>query len=195
MKAYPLSRVVLFFAIVAGGIGLDLATKSWAFARLGMPGAQGKPEWVLGKTVGLETSLNEGALFGLGQGMVPVFACLSLAAAAAVLVWLFWGKAICDRLLAFSLAAVLAGILGNLYDRMGMAGLTWNYANDLHDFGDPVYAVRDWVLVMIGPWHWPNFNIADSMLVGGAILLMLHAFFVSPKQPEQIQKPDAEPSP
>jgi signal peptidase II len=42
--------------------------------------------------------------------------------------------------------------------------------------GDPVHAVRDWILVMIGSFHWPNFNLADSMLVCGAILLVWHAF-------------------
>jgi len=39
-----------------------------------------------------------------------------------------------------------------------------------------VHAVRDWILVMIGNWPWPNFNIADSLLVCGAGLLLWHAF-------------------
>jgi len=35
--------------------------------------------------------------------------------------------------------------------------------------------VRDWILVMIGPYPWPNFNLADAMLVCGAALLAWHA--------------------
>ena len=46
----------------------------------------------------------------------------------------------------------------------------------MHTPGDPVYAVRDWIHVMIGTWPWPTFNIADSLLVCGAILLVWHAF-------------------
>jgi lipoprotein signal peptidase len=40
-----------------------------------------------------------------------------------------------------------------------------------------VYAVRDWLLVMIGSYHWPNFNLADSYLVAGVILLGIYVFF------------------
>jgi len=40
-----------------------------------------------------------------------------------------------------------------------------------------VYGVRDWALVRSGPWQWPNFNFADSLLVCGALLLVWHSFF------------------
>lgn len=80
-----------------------------------------------------------------------------------------------------ALGCVTAGILGNLYDRLGLPGLKWNYAEPpLHEVGDPVYAVRDWILVMIGPYGWPNFNIADSLLVCGAAMLVWHAFWAKP---------------
>jgi signal peptidase II len=69
---------------------------------------------------------------------------------------------------------------------LGLPGLEWNYASKLHEIGDPVYAVRDWILVMIGRWPWPTFNIADSMLVCGAILLVWHAFRHNPdRQPSK----------
>ena len=45
-----------------------------------------------------------------------------------------------------------------------------------HALGDPVFAVRDWILVMLGSYPWPTFNIADSMLVCGAILMVWQAF-------------------
>jgi signal peptidase II len=71
----------------------------------------------------------------------------------------------------------MAGVLGNLYDRLGFPGLRWNEARDLHKIGEPVFAVRDWILVMLGTRPWPNFNIADSLLVCGAMLLVWHALF------------------
>ena len=79
-----------------------------------------------------------------------------------------------------SLAMILGGALGNLYDRLGLHHLIWNYPGELHEVGQPVYAVRDWILVMIGDWPWPNFNIADSMLVVGVSLLFI-ATILCPK--------------
>ena len=40
-----------------------------------------------------------------------------------------------------------------------------------------MYAVQDRILVMIGSSHWPNFNIADSLLVCETILIVLYTFF------------------
>jgi len=172
----PPSRYAIFFSLALFGWLLDLATKHWIFDRLGMPGE--KPtEWLWEGVFGFQTSLNEGALFGMGQGRVMVFAVLSILVVPVILYWLFVARAAGDLLLTIALGLVTAGILGNLYDRLGLPGLVWNYATELHNVGDPVYAVRDWIRVMIGSFHWPNFNVADSMLVCGAILLVWHAFW------------------
>ncbi|MCL4191410.1 MAG: signal peptidase II [Thermoguttaceae bacterium] len=175
MKAVPLSRYLLYFSLAILGGLLDLTTKHLVFDWLGMPGER-PVWWLIDGVVGFQTSLNEGALFGLGQGMAIIFSLLSIAAAAAILVWLFGCGAARDRLLTTALGLISAGILGNLYDRLGMHRLVWNYANRLHEVGEPVHAVRDWILVMIGSWPWPTFNLADSMLVCGAALLVWHAF-------------------
>jgi signal peptidase II len=173
MKAVPAKRYVVFFSIAICGCLFDLATKSWIFNWLGTP--PGPTWWIWEDVCGFQTSLNEGGLFGMGQGMVVVFSALSVVAAVAILVWLFIAGAARDLLLTVALGLVTAGIFGNLYDRLGLPGLKWTVASSLHDVGDPVYAVRDWILVMIGDWPWPNFNLADSFLVCGAILLFWHA--------------------
>lgn len=171
----PAGRYVVFFSLAVFGCLLDLATKQWVFDWLDLPGE--KPTWWLWEDVfGFQTSLNEGALFGMGQGWVMVFALLSILVVPGILYWLFVARAAGDLLLTIALGLVTAGILGNLYDRLGLPGLAWNYPNELHAVGDPVYAVRDWIRLMIGSFHWPNFNVADSMLVCGAILLVWHAF-------------------
>ena len=180
--AVPANRYVLFFTIAGAGCLADLATKSWTFALLGQPPSQ--TLWIIDGVFGFQTSLNQGALFGMGQGFVVFFAVMSILAAVGIMVWLFLAGAAGDLPLTIALGMVTAGILGNLYDRLGFPGLEWNYANKLHEIGDPVYAVRDWILVMIGRWPWPTFNIADSMLVCGAILLVWHAFRHDPgRQP------------
>ena len=186
MKKVPANRYVVFFAIMLLGCLLDLWSKSYLFSWLGMPG--GPKYWIIDGIFGFETSLNEGALFGVGQGAVGWFAAFSVIAFLCILAWLFIFGAARSWVLTISLGCITAGTLGNLYDRLGLPGLKWNYAiQGLHEIGEPVYAVRDWILVMFGQWPWPNFNIADSLLVTGAILLGLHAFFTADpeaKEPE-----------
>ncbi len=176
MRAVPANRYIVFLSIAIVGCIVDLTTKRFVFSRLGPPGRR-TTWWVIQDIFGFQTSLNEGALFGMGRGMVSVFAALSIIAAAGILVWLFYAGAARSRLLTVALGCVTAGIFGNLYDRLGMHGLRWEGGNPLHQAGDPVYAVRDWILVMIGRWPWPNFNIADSLLVCGAAMLIWHACF------------------
>ncbi|MDR3182744.1 MAG: signal peptidase II, partial [Planctomycetaceae bacterium] len=80
-----------------------------------------------------------------------------------------------SRFLTVILALISAGIFGNLYDRLAFHGIT--------DFdGQPFYAVRDWILVLFGSYHYPNFNIADSMLVCSAVLLVVYAVWFDKKQ-------------
>ena len=174
MKAVLGSRYLLFAAIAAAGCAADLATKAWIFDRLGPP--PGPTEWIWHGRIGFQTSLNEGALFGMGQGGVPVFIALSVLAGVGILVWMIRGGTSRHRLVTVALACIFAGILGNLYDRLGLPGLRWPYDLPPHRAGDLVHAVRDWILVMIGRHPWPNFNIADSLLVCGAILLVWHAW-------------------
>ncbi len=197
MAAVPLNRYVAFFLIAGAGVAADLATKRLMFEWLGMPGIRA-PIWIINGVFGFETSLNEGALFGMGQGKAWFFSALSVAAAVAIAWYLFVAGAARQWPLLIALSGIMSGILGNLYDRVGLPGLTWHVANGMHRKSDPVYAVRDWILVMFGKWPWPNFNVADSLLVCGALLLVWHGFFAKskelqtsshdPRRPEQAQR-------
>jgi signal peptidase II len=173
MKAVPRNRYGIFLAIAAGGCALDLLSKRWIFDRLGMPHNQ-PTQWLWEGVFGLTTSLNEGALFGIGQGQVVLFAGLSIVAALGIVYWLFIAGAASDLMLSVSLALVTAGIFGNLYDRLGLPGLQWDEFQRIHPVGSPVYAVRDWLDFKL--INWPIFNLADSFLVCGAGLLIWHAF-------------------
>ena len=108
--------------------------------------------------------VNRGALFGWGGGRSDGqdlnfwFAVVSFLAAVGITYWSTRPAARGDRLLCASLGLILAGTLGNLYDRIVFSG------------------VRDFL-----HWYrffdWPVFNIADCCLVCGAGLLLAHAFF------------------
>lgn len=171
-----LARQLVFLTIAAVGCTVDLATKSWIFGRLGMPGTS-QPIWVVPEVFSLTTSLNEGALFGMGQGLTMLFAWLSIFAAVAIVYWYFFGDVADSWWLTIALGSVMAGILGNLYDRLGLPGLKWHVYTNTHEPGNPVYAVRDWLHFNIeGVIDWPVFNVADSLLVCGAVMIALWQF-------------------
>jgi signal peptidase II len=186
------SGYVLFAVMAVLGLTLDLWSKHWIFARQGMPSPDQQPIWIVRGILGLETSLNEGALFGLGAGWGVLFIVLSFAAMLGIVYWVFRGGAANDRLLSFALGGILAGILGNLYDRLGLPGLTWTAT--LKDrtpelIGTRVYAVRDFIHFQYGSFDWPIFNIADSLLVCGVGLLIFHAYVLDPKAKKPAERP------
>lgn len=63
-----------------------------------------------------------------------------------------------DRLVAISLSLIIGGAIGNLIDRVLFGHVI--------DFLDLYY----------GQWHWPAFNIADSAIFVGVVLMLLDAF-------------------
>ncbi len=178
----PRSRYILFLLAVAFFLALDLGSKYLVFQRCGLPNE--KPTyWVIQNVFGFQTCLNEGALFGMGKGYALVFAGFSVVAFIITWAWLFWGKAAQSKLWTFTLGMMNGGVLGNLYDRLGLHGLKWDWLfipfvnmQPIHQPGEPVYAVRDWIVVMLGSFQWPNFNIADSCLVVGVCVLALEIF-------------------
>jgi signal peptidase II len=175
-------RATLFFSLAIFGAAIDLATKHivfrWRGNSLVMDHATG-PYWLIDEVFGFQTHVNEGALFGMGQGNVALFAALSVVAALAVIYWVFFAGGLKSRTLTIALGCVTAGIIGNFYDRVGLPGLTWRQPYAGHSPGDSVYAVRDWIHFKIDAlnFDWPLFNIADSLLVCGAALLLLSSLF------------------
>jgi len=74
-----------------------------------------------------------------------------------------------QRLFALALSLVLAGAVGNVIDRI-LFGAVVDFL-DFHAFG----------------WHWPAFNVADSAITCGAVLLVLDAF-----RPHRAGTPEAK---
>ena len=100
---------------------------------------------------------NQGAAFGIlsdQSGWQRWF--LVLVSIGISLVLVFWiGKTVnTSKLECFSITFILAGAIGNLLDR-----LIYGY-------------VIDFIYVFYGDYSWPNFNIADSSITIGAVLLI-----------------------
>jgi signal peptidase II len=170
-------RIVWFCFLVIAGLSLDLWTKHAVFTSPGF--FHGDEWWLWENHIGIQKSLNEGALFGMGQGKVWIFALFSIFAAVAIPAWLFKFRAAEDFWLTTILGVIMGGVIGNFYDRVGLPGMTWDQFNP-HRAGETVHAVRDWILFQVNDqWVWPNFNIADSLLVVGALALFVRSFFIT----------------
>ena len=94
------------------------------------------------------------------------FAGLAIVISIVIAVWLVRLKQH-ETLLAVALSLVLGGAIGNLIDR-----LAYGYVIDFLD-------------VYYQTWHWPAFNIADSAITLGVVLMLLESFgLVGSKQSE-----------
>ncbi len=175
------ARWMIFWAVAAVGALSDLLSKQLVFSRMGLPG-ESPVHWLIEPYVGIETAVNPGALFGMGAGFGMVFAGLSVLASLAILIWLSKFRAIASWWLLLALSFVMGGIFGNLYDRLGL----WNPPASVPEWKS---GVRDWILLRYGDYIWPNFNIADSLLVCGAIMLAFHSFFLAPPAADSTQPP------
>lgn len=183
MTPSPRGGWILFGIIAAAAAIADLVSKAWAFSALGMPGG-GRALVLVPGWLALETNLNEGALFGMGQGLGLGFAAISVAAIAGIVTMLSRASAREDRWLVAALGLIVGGILGNLYDRLGLPGLRWHAP--LERLDQPVRAVRDWIHFTVpGVLDWPIFNLADSWLVIGAAVLLVLSFRGSPSRPAE----------
>lgn len=167
---------MLFAALAGIGFTLDLISKRIVFEKYFDPMNMGVKHWWVDGVFGIETSTNGGALFGIFQGGSIWLAALSVVALIGILIWLFICRMAHSLYLTIALGLVAGGILGNVYDRMGF-GFVESYPEAIK------FHVRDWIhfrlsgVPLCDPW--PNFNVADSLLVTGAIMLFLFAIFGS----------------
>lgn len=150
------------FAVL--GLGLDLWTKQWAFAHLR------DQHVVIDGVLSLQKSLNPGALWGMGQGMSPIFVVASLVALVVVL-GVFAKSNRRDRWFHCGLGMIIAGALGNLHDRLFNGGRVRDFIKIELRIGD----------MEVWPWI---FNVADMFLVVGVAILMIH-IWLSGRHPEK----------
>ncbi len=103
---------------------------------------------------------NEGAAFSFlaAAGGWQRFFFSAVAAIASVVIVYLLRKHKTEKLFCFALALILGGALGNLYDR-----LTLGY-------------VVDFLFFHYQQWYWPAFNVADSAISAGVVLLLIDSF-------------------
>ncbi|MBF6239583.1 signal peptidase II [Nocardia otitidiscaviarum] len=145
-------RTLLIIAAVL--LGLDLLTKVVAVATL----TPGEPVYLIGDWLRFSLVRNPGAAFSMATSMTWL---LTLVAAAVVIGVIRIGRTLRSLWWAIGLGMVLGGALGNLIDRLFRApGPLQGHVVD--------YLAVGW---------WPVFNVADSAIVCGAILLVVLTVF------------------
>ncbi|NYJ01865.1 signal peptidase II [Nocardioides thalensis] len=148
------SRSWLLFAGVAlVAYAVDQLTKHWAVSELaGEPDVQ-----VVGELLQLHLTYNPGAAFSLGTDFTVALTCLAIVATFVVL---WFSRRLGSAIWAIGLGLILAGIDGNLTDRL---------VRDPSPF-------RGHVIDFLMLPNWPVFNVADICINVGAGLVILQAF-------------------
>jgi len=113
---------------------------------------------------------NHGVSFGMfnngvGGGLQPLMLSIMTIAIVAVVIYML--KKSKSKVEATAFGLVIGGALGNLIDRI-------------------IYgAVVDFLDFHVAGWHWPSFNVADSIILIGVLLLVFEGFFVKDGEHEK----------
>lgn len=150
-------------------------------------------KWIIARTIPLHDNIsvipcffklthvtNGGAAFGLFSDAPSelriVFLIFFSLLALVVVLALLWRHTQGLNSTAFALSLILGGALGNLWDRV-LSG-----------------HVVDFLEFYIGPYIWPDFNIADSAIVVGAAILMVEILFAPKHQRVYEERVIAQPT-
>ncbi len=146
-----------YLAITGGIFMIDQTTKAWAVRRLHL----GEQISVITNILNFAYAQNTGVAFSMlddhgdaGRWGLSVVAFV----AAALVLYFFWRTPRSDDRILGSLALLLAGIAGNVTDRIRLG------------------FVIDFIDVQFGSWHYPTFNVADAAICIGALLLVIDVF-------------------
>ncbi|MGD9589027.1 MAG: signal peptidase II [Pyrinomonadaceae bacterium] len=164
----------LAYLAIAGGVFLiDQSTKAWAVRQLRF----GDDVQVIPGFLNFAYAQNTGVAFSMldeygdpgrwGLSLVAMFA-------AALVLYFFWRTPRSDDRILGALALLLAGIAGNVTDRIRLG------------------FVVDYIDVQFGSWHYPTFNVADMSIVFGAGLMIIDLFLSKRSQNTEVSNQKAE---
>jgi signal peptidase II len=146
-----------WFSLVVVLVGLDQLTKYLANTQL----TYGQPLEIF-SWFNLTLAYNKGAAFSFLSEATGwqrwFFTAIAVIAAIVITAWLRKLKSH-EWLIALSLSMILSGAIGNLIDRI------------MHGY------VIDFIQWHYHDWYWPAFNIADSAITVGAVLLVMQSLF------------------
>jgi signal peptidase II len=146
-----------YLLVAVGVFMIDQTTKAWAARALRL----GVDRSIISGFLNFSYAQNPGVAFSMldDHGDVGRWGLSAVALVAATLVlYFFWRTPRTDDRVLGALALLLAGIVGNVTDRLRLG------------------FVIDFIDVQFGTWHYPTFNVADIAVCFGAGLLILDMF-------------------
>lgn len=146
-------RIAVLFAVAAFAYALDLISKMIVVAKL----EHHEPIEIVGDWLRFEAIRNAGAAFGFGEAFTVIFTVI---AAVVIVVIARLARKLYSLPWAIALGLLLGGALGNLTDRIFRSPGVFQGA----------------VVDFIAPKHFAVFNLADSAIVCGGILIVLLSF-------------------
>ncbi|MCF2125101.1 signal peptidase II [Strepomyces sp. STD 3.1] len=146
-------RIAVLFAVAAFAYLLDLVSKMIVVAKL----EHNEPIEIIGDWLRFAAIRNAGAAFGFGEAFTVIFTVI---AAAVIVVIARLARKLYSAPWAVALGLLLGGALGNLTDRI---------------FRSPG-VFKGAVVDFIAPKHFAVFNLADSAIVCGGILIVILSF-------------------
>lgn len=153
-------KACLILSLLVGTVACDQVTKTVARDSIAVTG----PHSYLGGTVRLEAAENPGAFMNLGQSWPSPWRFLFLQAGVLVtlagVAFVLWRRA-GSLALTVGLSLILAGGIGNLWDRLVKDSVT------------------DFLIVGWGPLHTGIFNVADVAIVAGVLLIAFESYLSS----------------
>jgi signal peptidase II len=144
---------VVFVLVALAAYAVDLGTKLLAVHRL----TDHEQVDVVGGLLRLELVRNPGAAFSTGTSYTVLLSVIALLAAGVVV---RFGRRLGDRTWAVALGLLLAGVCGNLTDRV---------------FREPG-VLRGRVVDFLELPHWPVFNVADMLIDAAVVLIILQTW-------------------
>lgn len=172
-KATRRRRIGTLIVVAAIVVALDQSSKIWAMSEL----ADGRTVPVAGDFLRLRLVRNSGAAFGVATNLTLV---LSIVAIGVVAFILRISRRLTSLPWAIALGGFLGGAVGNLTDRI---------------FREPE-PLRGHVVDFLELPNWPVFNLADSAIVGAAVLVAVLSFrgIAFDAAPARVTEPtDSEP--
>ena len=155
-----MKNALTFVIPAVGGVITDILSKWFVFSQV----RAYETITLIPGLLNIVRSENKGVVFGILPGKTNAFIILSVIAIIAIMCIYLWS----DRSLTKSniaLGMILAGAAGNLWDRIWFR------------------SVRDFIDFHLGnAYHWPTFNVADSLICIGVFLMAITSFFTPPRR-------------
>lgn len=189
-------KAKLFWGFCIVGVILDQITKYWVYTSL----KYNQDEvTIIPGFLSIVHAQNPGAAMGLlrnyeyRQYLFLVFTVIAVA----VVVDLFRRLPKEDWFMSTTLGLILSGAIGNAIDRVHKGTVT-----DFIRVYTEQPSLKNWLTQTVGTNEWPSFNVADSALVVGVILFMIHYIFLeedidleeddeTPADPKKTETPEA----